>query len=330
MVTRSVFSTAEGVVVRVFDSMCAIEPAEVVEQEEAVFWAFVIFLPEPEAVVRKRQFKVAASDVCVLLAVFFGNDFGEEPAIEVCCVFAVFGEVLSHHGNAVYTELFFDHACHRVAFATVLTKVFASSSAKHRDSANIKSCASGTAFSIAEAVLGSVGIHGTVVPVEHHHGEDLREAFAKNARIIDMNFGSAILISNNPDCIANGECRIEQNRGECGITFDGAIGADICCADGLLEVNPCAVGRLCNHAFEPTAIRGTYRAHVVFHAIQEHDGVGVCPRGEEADMFFRFDRDRRFSVGNRQGLVIVDDDPDFFLIVNVFSVLNGVFPVIGE
>ena len=145
-----------------------------------------------------------------------------------------------------------------------------------------------------------------------------------------MDFGSAILVGDNPDGVADGECGIEQHGNERGVAFGSAFGSDICCTDGLLEVNPCAVGGLCDHAFEPAAIRRTHRTHVVFHAIQEHDGVGICPRGEEADVFFRLDRDRWFRVGNRQSLVVVDDDPDFFCSVNVFAVLDGVFPVFRE
>ena len=159
-------------------------------------------MPEPETVIREREFEVTASDVGVLLAVLFGNDFGEEPAIQVRGIFATAGEVLSHHGDAVRAQLFFDHACHRGTFASALTKVFADACAEHGNATSVKACTSGALLVVVESVFRTVRIHGTVVPVEHHHGENLGEAFAENARIVCMDFGCSVGVGDNPDGVA--------------------------------------------------------------------------------------------------------------------------------
>ena len=240
VVTRDVVATAEGVVMRVFYGLCAIEPAEVIEQEETAFRAFVIFLTEPETIIGKREFQVAAGDVRVCIYAVVVKDFGEEPIVKVGGVRAAgFREVLRSHGNSVRAELLFDHSRHWCSLAAVRAKVFACAYAEHRDAAHVKACAACAAIAIAEAVLGTVGVHGSVVPVKHHDRENLREAFAKDAWIVCMNFGSAVLVSDYPDGIAecNGGIQIDW-RDSC-FVFGRAIGPDKCRTDCLLEVDVC-------------------------------------------------------------------------------------------
>ena len=154
--TRNVVSAADGVVVRVFDGVGAIEPAEVVQQEQSAFRALVVFLPKPETVVREREFEVTAGDVRILLAVLFSNDFGEEPVVEVRGVLAVAGEVLCHHGYAVRAQLLFDHPRHRGALAAALSKVFVRSRTEHGHIAFVKACTSGTFLVVVESVFRTV------------------------------------------------------------------------------------------------------------------------------------------------------------------------------
>ena len=286
-------AAVNGIVHRIPDGIVVVQVLEVVQEEKALLETFLVFLTQPEAVVRKREFQIAAGRIGVSLSAFFGNDFGNKPVVQMFGVLAVARKFRSTHGNAIRPQFTFDHSLGQL-IAAACTKVLAGRARLVRDIFFI--------FTVA------------VQPVKHHHWQVFQGAVAQFAREFRIKFGNAVQRSRNPHRIAEGKDGIQQDFL---VDRDFFVGVAFCthvmAAYRLLEIDV-DIFHLDKHArLEPAAIRRNERGHVVFVAVQVHHGAGVVPRGQETDGLFlgKIDFNVGLGIFNVQGAVVINDNPRF-------------------
>ena len=247
-VMLSDFCSLQLVVIRVRNRLRFVEKFKIVQQEHAVRIGLVAFrnlvfgnFSKPESFVVHRHVKVAASHVGILVAfVVFGNDFGQKPTVEMFRNLAFFGERVCTHGDSVFAEVVFDHACDGL--------VLAGTSA--RTKVGTDSVCGVTIFAATVAVA-----FGTVQPVVNGHGNFLERTIAEYARVARKLRRNIGLVALHPDGVRKCRHGIERYfaRGHRFFSHH-ALGAHVIQANGLLEVDVeilfgCVDGRL-----EPTAV----------------------------------------------------------------------------
>ena len=158
-------------------------------------------MPEPETVIRQRQFQVATGGVGVGISGSIGcNYFGQEPVAQMFGCLTAAGEVCGRNRYAVLTQYFFYHAFHVAniivgpgvtSFASTCTEVLAGGASL---SCNV--------FFVAT---------GPVQPVKHHDRELFNGAVAQFPRKFRRKLGFAVHGGQNPDCIRNRENGVQND-----------------------------------------------------------------------------------------------------------------------
>ena len=185
---------------------------------------------------------------------------------------AFFGERICTHGDSVFAEVVFNHACDGL--------VLAGTSA--RTKVGTDSVCGVTIFAAAVAVA-----FGTVQPVVNGHGNFFERTIAEYARVARKLRRNVGLVALHPNGVRKCRHGIERYFA-CDHRFFShhALGAHVIQANGLLEVDVEILFGSVDGRLEPATIivKRSHCRHGI--AVHEQNRIGIRPRRKEHHCLF--------------------------------------------